>query len=356
MAGLIKRRNVWHINIMLNGQRVRQSTGTNDKKLAENILAKIRTQIVEGKYYPKPPGDSILFCEMMERFVKEHSPFVSTNTLKSYEFSLKHLLPVFAEMSLIKIMPERICQYQQDRILEGSAPASINREIALLSKAFSTAVKKWKWVNANPCKAVDSLPENNERIRYLANSEVEKLYKELPAWLVPIVTVARFTGLRLSNILSLSWESVDIFRKVILVGKTKNGEPIGLPMNRTVFDTLKKLNKVRHLSTKIIFPNNNGRKRCRHKVSREFKQACKKAGVENFRFHDLRHDFGSNLVQRGVDIYSVAKLMGHKDIRMTQRYSHLSPEKLMADISVLDTPLTQIYHKGSTKGALRRSK
>lgn len=344
---LIQRGKTWHVDLIIDGQRIRQSTNTSDKKLAESIHAKIYSSIIEGKYYPKPLGSKKLFCEMMERFVKEHSSFVSANTRASYSYSLKHLLPVFAEMPLNKITSERICQYQQDRQSEGSCPASVNREIALLSKAFNTAVKKWKWSESNPCREVDSLPENNKRVRYFKNQEVEKLYKELPKWLKPIITIARFTGLRLSNVLSLSWDKVDIFRKVITVGKTKNGEPIGLPMNNMVFDTLKTLNKVRHLNTTLIFPSNNGVNRCRHSVSKAFRKACKRAGINDFCFHDLRHDFGSNLVQRGVDIYSVAQLMGHKDIRMTQRYSHLSPEKLRKDISVLDTPMTQNPHNAA---------
>ena len=341
------KKKIWHIDIMIDGQRIRQSTDTNDRKLAENILAKIRTKVVEGKYYPKPPGENRLFCEMMDKFVKEHRHYrgkiISQNTKKSYAHSLKHLLPVFAEIPLKKITSERIERYMNDRETEGASPASINRELSLLSVAFNNAIK-WKWGKYNPCKGIEKLPEDNQRIKYLSATEVTKLYAELPGSLKPIVTVARFTGLRISNILELTWDKVDLFRKVIVIGKTKNGEPLGIPMNDTVFKTLKGLTKVRHDDTKLVFPNKTGTHRCRHNVSKTFKRACKRAGIEDFRFHDLRHDFGSNLVQRGIDIYSVAKLMGHKDIRMTQRYSHLSPEKLRNDIAVLDAPMTQNSH------------
>ena len=342
------KKNIWHIDIIIDGQRIRQSTGTSIKEDAEDILAKIRSEIVKQKYYPKPPEENRLFCEMMEKFVKEHrqhrGKMISQNTKKSYAHSLKHLLPIFAEIPLKKITSERIKRYMNDRETEGASPASINREFSLLSVAFNNAIK-WKWMKNNPCKDTEKLPEDNQRIKYLSATEVTKLYAKLPESLKPIVTVARFTGLRISNILELTWEKVDLFRKVIVIGKTKNGEPLGLPMNDTVFKTLKGLTKMRHINTKLVFPSKTGTKRCRHNVSKAFKRACRRAGIEDFRFHDLRHDFGSNLVQRGISIYSVKELMGHKDVRTTQRYAHLSPDKLKVDIAALDSPMTQNSHK-----------
>lgn len=347
---LILRGNTWHVDLMIDGQRVRQSTDTGDKKLAESIHAKIYSSIIEGKYYPKPPGENKLFCEMMEKFAKEHKQYrgrkISQNTKTGYAYALKHLLPVFADMPLNKITPETIRKYQEDRENEGANPSTINIERALLSIAFNTAIRKWRWINYNPCKDVERLPEDNKRVRYLSKDEVEKIYQHFPEWLKPIITVARFTGLRIGNILSLTWQDVNLFSKTIVVGKTKNGEPIGLPINQTAFDTFKKLKKVQHISN-LVFPNKRGLTRCKNSVSTEFKRHCNRAGIKNLRFHDLRHDFGSNLVQRGVDIYTVSKLMGHKDISMTQRYSHLSPEKLRKDIAVLDTPMTQNSHNDS---------
>ena len=345
---LILRNNTWHVDIMIDGQRIRQSTGANDKKLAEKIHAKTYSSIIEGKYYPKPPGENRLFCEMMDKFVKEHRHYrgkiISQNTKRSYAHSLKHLLPVFAEIPLKKITSERIERYMNERETEGASPASINREFSLLSVAFNNAIK-WKWGKDNPCKDIEKLPEDNQRIKYLSATEVTKLYAKLPGYLKPIVTVARFTGLRISNILELTWDKVDLFRKVIIIGKTKNGEPLGIPMTNTVFKTLKGLAKIRRINSKLVFPSETGKKRSRHNVSSAFKKACKRAGIEDFRFHDLRHDFGSNLVQRGISIYSVKELMGHKDVRTTQRYAHLSPDKLKVDIAVLDKPMTQIPHK-----------
>lgn len=106
----------------------------------------------------------------------------------------------------------------------------------------------------------------------------------------------------------------------------------------------KTLSKVRLIDSAKIFWGRSNKPLSRDTVSHIFRLACKKAGILNFRFHDLRHDFCSQLVQRGVDIYTVAALAGHKNIRTTQKYAHLSPEKLRADIAVLDKPMTQNSH------------
>lgn len=333
---------------MINGQRVCQSTGTEDRTLAMNILAKVRTEVIERRYYPKPIGENKLFYELLARFVKEHSRWVSERTRESYANSLKHLLPVFSQTPLNKVTPKRLYQYQQDRLSEGAAPSSVNREVALVSVAFGTAMKKWEWIDTNPCSRVSRLPENNERVRYLTGEEVEMIYSTLPEWLKPIVATARFTGLRQSNVVELTWNQVDLFRKVITVGKTKNGDPIGIPMTETVFLLFKELGKVRRLHSAYVFPNGQGKARDKAAVSRAFKKACRKAGIGDLRFHDLRHDFGSRLVQGGVDIYAVKELMEHKDIKMTMRYAHLSPEKLRRDIRVLDDEVPQKSRNFST--------
>ncbi|MEJ2008859.1 MAG: site-specific integrase [Acidobacteriota bacterium] len=101
-------------------------------------------------------------------------------------------------------------------------------------------------------------------------------------------------------------------------------------------ETLKSVLKKRRVLSPFIFCDEKGRPHDSKAVSMAFRRACKKAGVENLRLHDLRHDFASNLLQSGVDIYTVRELLGHKDLRMTVRYCHLPPENLRQAVSVLD--------------------
>jgi integrase len=132
------------------------------------------------------------------------------------------------------------------------------------------------------------------------------------------------------------WEQVDFERSVIVIPKTKNGDPIGIPMNQTVVKTLQDRQRIRYLRSPYIFCDSSGNPYSPFKVSMAFRRACKKAGIENLRFHDLRHDFASSLVQSGVAIQIVKELLGHRDLRMTVRYCHLLPENLREAVNVID--------------------
>lgn len=118
--------------------------------------------------------------------------------------------------------------------------------------------------------------------------------------------------------------------------RSKNGERRTLPLNQSAIGVLKSRSKVRHIKSNYVFVNQNGERIIQSNLLRAFYIAMKKADIQSFRFHDLRHTFATRLVQAGVDVYTVSKLLGHKDIRMTQRYAHHCPESLRGGIEVLD--------------------
>ena len=158
----------------------------------------------------------------------------------------------------------------------------------------------------------------------------------LPQWLVPIVTIARETGLRLSNIINLELNQVNIFSKMIILETTKNGQPHSVPMTENVHNILKTMYMDKENSYVFGF-GKEGKPFNRSWVGKSFRNTCREAGIKDFRFHDLRHDFCSKLVQKGADLYSVAGLAWHKDIKTTQRYAHLSREKLRSTIQILNS-------------------
>ncbi len=148
-------------------------------------------------------------------------------------------------------------------------------------------------------------------------------------------------------------QKVNLFRKTILIKKTKNGKPKTVPLNRNAMDVVERKSeeKVRRLNNDLVFVNSNGKKIDRHNLRRAFNNAVKNAELANLKFHDLRHCFCTKLAQRGVDIYKIAKLAGHEDIRMTQRYSHHCPESLRDGVRVLESDynLTTVEEKGEIK-------
>lgn len=347
---------MWWMSFSYQGKQVRRSTGTSDRKLAEAILAKVRVNIVEGRYFEMLQERERTFREMMDRYMKECAPKKASKSNLRDQTCLKHLLPYFGEKALAEVTPKLIAAYKVKRREEGSAPATLNneqrdarkrrqkaaapatlnKELGLMKAAFNVAIREWEWCRDNPVRRVSMERVNNARVRWVNDDEFASVLERCPDWLKPIVQVARYTGMRRENIIGLQWDQVDFFRKVILLDQTKNGDRLGIPLCERVVEVFKVLARVRHIRSKYVFTGPEGQPYEGAAASMAFIRACRAAGIENFRFHDLRHTFASLLVQRGVDLYRVQRLLGHRDGRMTQRYSHLSPENLREAVWVFD--------------------
>jgi integrase len=334
---VFKRGGVWWTCIRHNGRKIQKSLETSDKKLAKAIEAKIRTEIVEGKYFDKPKGEFVTVRELVDKYLREHSQ--PNKAPKSYRDDIsfsKKILQHFGKMTLTEVSPKHIAAFIKARRADGVGDVTVNHELRLLRHAYNLAIKQWELVEETPFAKIAIPKGDTKRVRYLSQDEEKRLFAALPDWLEPIVIIARETGLRLSNIANLTWNQVNLFNRTIIIETTKNGEPIGLPMTDNVYSALKKLSKARKPDSNYIF-DKEGRPFRGDWISKSFRRACQKANIDDLRFHDLRHDFCSRLVQRGVDLYTVAALAGHKDIKMTQRYAHLSPERLRSAVKVLNT-------------------
>ena len=173
-------------------------------------------------------------------------------------------------------------------------------------------------------------------MRFLMPEEIRTLLSNCADHLKPIVTVALNTGMRKGELLSLKWDQVNLDQGIISLLDTKNHERRDLLMNEAVKSTLRALKAQR--SGEYVFCNGYGESF--GEVKRSFGTALRKSGIEDFRFHDLRHTFASNLVMEGVDLMTVKELLGHKSLEMTMRYSHLAPSHKMRAINVLDRILS----------------
>lgn len=335
-GSMFKRAGVWWTCIRYKGKKIQRSLETNNKKLAESIEAKLRTELIEGRFFDRYEGERQTFRDMIERFMKEHAPKVSRNMQKSYITSAKHLLSFFSDSRLSAITPKTINDYKVSRKNQGKKPATINKEFAMLQKAFNLAVKQWEWMKDNPCLKIPKEKENNERDRWLSDDEEKRLLENSPQWLRDIIVFDLHTGLRQDELLSLTWDRVDLFRKVIIIQESKNGKPRTIPLNQIALDILMAKTKVRSLISNLVFPSIVMTKINRRNLVRSFDIVKEKAGIQNFHFHDLRHTFATRLAQRGVDLYRISKLLGHQSITMTQRYAHHCPESLRIGIEVLE--------------------
>ena len=276
------------------------------------------------------------FKQLVAKFMKEHAPKVSDSMQRSYATSSKHLIKFFGEMNLLSISPKDITRYKVLRREAGLKPATINRELAMLSKAFNVAVREWEWLASNPVSRVSKEKENNERDRWLTVDEEMSLLENSPEWLRDIILFDLHSGLRQNELLSLTWDRVDMFRKTILINDTKNSKPKTIPLNKTALGILESKARVISIRSKIVFHSKCGTKIDKHNLRRAFLIAMEKAGIRDFTFHGLRHTFATRLAQSGVDLYKISKLLGHKDIKTTQRYAHHCPDSLRDGVEILE--------------------
>ena len=176
------------------------------------------------------------------------------------------------------------------------------------------------------------------RVRYLELEEIPVLLEACPAWLKPIVIIGMHTGLRRSEIITLRRSDIDKKNRLLVITQTKNNELKAVPMNETVWKAIKGLPN--RLDTPYLFAEPDGRPVTPNKVSMAFRRARKRAGLDDFRLHDLRHHFASYLTMNGHNSKTVQDLLGHKVAAMTARYSHLSPEHLKAAVASLDDEMS----------------
>jgi integrase len=233
-------------------------------------------------------------------------------------------------------------EYIAQRQADGAAPATVNKEVARLRHLFNKAIA-WGEVPRNPCAGIRHLKEPPARVAYLDPHERALLLTECAAFspvLLAIVSIAMLTGARLSEMLALTWGNVDLGRRILTFRKTKSGRVRHVPMNTDLYSVLSHLAAERagaDQAAPLFPPEWNGRR-----VTTAFRRLTNGANGKGrlavkpgFRFHDLRHDFASWLTMNGVAIRGVQTLLGHADLRMTERYSHLAERVLSAAVECL---------------------
>lgn len=336
--GIYQKGKKWYIDYYVKGRRKRKMVGPS-KKLACDVLKDVQVKIAKGEYLGVYEEKKILF----EDYAKEYLDYSKANKsptsyLRDTVSLNPNLIPAFKDIYLFEITPPKIEKYKAGR-LQKVEPGTVNREVACLRHMFNKAIE-WGYVKNNPVRGVKKLKEPPGRIRYLEGKEIgalldamDKLTRGSGSYLKPIVVMALHTGMRKEKILGLKWKDVALEHRKITIHRSKNNEPQIIPINNTLYEALEKLPK--RPDSDYVFSNGNGKPF--GNVRRSFDGALEKAGITDFVFHDLRHTFASHLVMSGCNLRTVQQLMGHKDITMTMRYSHLSQAHLEEAVQRLDT-------------------
>jgi integrase len=304
------------------GRWVRQSTHCQTKKEAQAILASIKTKLVEGRFFDKTQRQQVLFKDLAER-VLEHQRALGRRSVEQFhkQYS-KNLVAHFGKKFLPEIRVEDVERYRLERS-KGVSPATVNRSLAVLKRIFNLAIK-WGLVDKNPVRFVEFLKEPEGRLRFLGKDEQVALLGQCQGDIYDIVVLALRTGMRRGEVLNLRKADLDFERELICVAKTKTGRTRQLPMLAEVKAVLEKRIDGR-AEQEPLFKNQQGRQLKSCTIS--FAKALERAEIADFHFHDLRHTYATDLISAGVEIFTVAKLLGHTDPKITARvYAHLSPE------------------------------
>lgn len=319
VKGLYRRGTVWWLCYQDPFGVIRfESSKSTSKKEAEYILACRRKEVNEGKTPEVKRIKNHSFKELAKLYLKWAKP---QRAYKDKARRVRQLVMVFGNYPLRGFTTRLIEEYQAQR-LEYNKPATANRMLMILKHMFTKAVE-WEMVEEETLKRVRKvklLKEPPGRLRFLSKEECQALVEACSPHLRPIVITALNTGMRKGEILGLKWEQADLRHGFILLDDTKNGERREIPINTTLRVTLEAI--PHGPESEYVFVDRNGNPF--KDVKRSFHTALRRAGIGDFRFHDLRHTFASHLVMAGKDITTVKELLGHKTLTMTLRYSHLA--------------------------------
>ncbi len=302
-----------------------------------------------GRLYLERTGKTLKYENRAEvrtalaNLIAEHSRFQVRRALEDY---FDH----HREPSVTRFRTELATLLQKPEFVKrGRAitKRTVDISLARLKRMFTLCVD-WGLCAKNPAAKVRLFREDQKRTRYLAPEEEEKLLAICPPPLRRVVTFALHTGMRRGEILGLRWQDVDLWSGIATIpaAKAKGRRDRYVPLNSVAKDILKKLpHEIDR--TALVFGNARGNQNDYLRL--QWQTAVEEAGLEDFRFHDLRHTFASRLVMAGVDLAALRELLGHRDFEMTLRYAHLAPSHLRSAVAVLEPNLRKTCDHPSAK-------
>jgi len=323
MGSVFKRGGSWVIEYRnLDGRLRRESIGKRGvmtKTIARAILEKRELNVKLGK-------EDMLDAEIpiFSDYAKEYLVYQKdVKKIRSHERTrkcLEHFSGYFGHRLLSDIKTD---EYKLKRMNAGIKLNTIARELQVIRNLFNHAYKRNKFFGKNPVSESGIPYVNDIKERILTPDEERKLLEVSPKHLRDTIQIALNTGMRRGEILGLQWDWIDFDENYIYLPQThtKTQKSRKIPMNeivRKIFLERKLLSG----GSEFVFPSEESKTGHLEWLKRSFSTACKNAKIENLRFHDLRHTAATRLVESGIPLHAVAKLLGHSTVRVTERYSH----------------------------------
>ncbi len=344
---MYKRANSWYSDFVHEGKRYTKAWGAISKTAAKEKDRKFRFEVHEGKHQLR--ARRITFDVFTEKYLEFAQLNKKPKSALRNSVSIDMLMPYFKGKLLKDIHPFLVEKYKKARKDEGRMPATINRDVATLKNMMNMAVE-WGYLPFNPLSGVKQLKEDNEKMWVLTLEEEKRLLSECEKrpqkkkYLKDLVSAALNSGMREAELFNLKKADIHLRSNFLLVTNTKTHENRTVPLNETLKGVLKR--QLKENDSEYVFCNHKNKKLT--VLTNAFWQAIDKAELyrweENngqkvrvrFRFHDLRHTFGSRLGMKGVDLKTIMEIMGHKTPRTAMRYQHPSPDHKLKAVKSLD--------------------
>lgn len=363
---IFRRGEIWYASYSLpGGERIKESLRTKDKRQAQELHDRRKSEFWRIDRLGDFPD--VTFDEACLRWLQEKADKKSLDTDKVWiAFWLEHFEGVrlkdiqepkiYAAVSGMKNRNSRTAYERKAQkatrlgktieafVDKPVSAATKSRALAMIKSILRAAERDWKWLNKAPTIKIPAA--KNKRFRWLERADALRLIDECPEPLRSVVRFALATGLRRSNIINLEWQQIDMQRKVAWINPedSKSNRAIGVALNDTACRVLR--DQIGNHSRFVFVHMKEGNRPDGTKVpvarkmrvddNTAWKSACRRAGIEDFRFHDLRHTWASWLIQSGVPLSVLQEMGGWESIEMVRRYAHLAPNHLSEHARQID--------------------
>ncbi len=313
----------WQAQVRKKGHPLQTKT-FHTRTAAKSWARAIEVEMDKGMFVSRVEAESTTLAELLERYLTEVTPQKKGAAPEAARIRvfMKHPL---AQRYVAGIRGVDIARYRDERLKKVSS-GTVKRDLVILSHLFEVARKEWGIHMSNPVRDINLPANGTARDRRLQaghdgeEGEEDRLLKACRnarnPFLLPIVRLALETAMRQGELVSLHWKNIDLNHRIAYLPRTKNGESRTVPLSTTAINVLRSL--PRRLNGQV-FPG---------LTTEAVKRSYIRAGLEDLRFHDLRHEAATRLFEKGLNMMEVASITGHKDLRMLRRYTHLKAEDL----------------------------
>lgn len=313
-----KRGHVWWIDFVApTGERIRRTTETDNKAQAQELHDKLKAEVWRiGKLGERPRR---IWNEAVVRWLKEQGHKAS---IESDKIHLRWLHKHLAGRDLEVINRQLIDRITETKQAEGVSNATVNRVLEVLRAILRRCVEEWEWIDKAPKNRM--LKEPTRRIRFLSREEAQKLLSELPTHMADMAAFSLATGLRRANVTGLRWQQIDLERSIAWIHpEAKARKAIAVPLNVEALQIVRRM-QGKHPTHVFTYKGNTITQ-----VSTKTRyMALERAGIKEFRWHDLRHTWASWHVQSGTPLFALQELGGWESTEMVRRYAHLAADHL----------------------------